>query len=292
MTTTADTDLAFAGPAALAGLVRDGEVHPRELVELYLRRIESLDPQLNAFRVVLAEQALAEADAVGRAGPLAGEQARPVFFPALGHLALEHLGGPRVEAQEFREPFGRDDHRRDLVQRGHGGRTDTSGQRGPLPHHVPLAADGEDLLSAVGVRDADLNPARVDDRHLGGVLARMTEHRPGPEELLHPGGRQRLPLGVGQRVPEAPHGGSLPAHAARGHRNIRDLTCDLACVPHRTGRVGSLVPFHGQPVPKPLALTMPGARASPRGKSAAARLVGCGTISRVALVWLVYARRR
>jgi len=72
VTTTADTDLAFAGPAALAGLVRDGEVHPRELVELYLRRIESLDPQLNAFRVVLAEQALAEADAVGRTGPLAG----------------------------------------------------------------------------------------------------------------------------------------------------------------------------------------------------------------------------
>ncbi len=72
MTTTADTDLAFAGPAALAGLVRDGQVHPRELVELYLRRIESLDPRLNAFRVVLGEQALADADRVNRTGPLAG----------------------------------------------------------------------------------------------------------------------------------------------------------------------------------------------------------------------------
>ncbi len=72
MTTTADTDLAFAGPAALAGLVRDGQVQPRELVELYLRRIESLDPQLNAFRVVLADEALAEADRIDRTGPLAG----------------------------------------------------------------------------------------------------------------------------------------------------------------------------------------------------------------------------
>jgi amidase len=72
VTTTADTDLAFAGPGALAGMVRDGAVAPRELVELFLRRIESLDPQLNAFRVVLAEQALAEAGQVDRTGPLAG----------------------------------------------------------------------------------------------------------------------------------------------------------------------------------------------------------------------------
>jgi amidase len=72
MTATADIDLAFAGPAALAALVRRGEVRPRELVELYLRRIEALDPQLNAFRVTLAEQALAEADAGGAEGALAG----------------------------------------------------------------------------------------------------------------------------------------------------------------------------------------------------------------------------
>ncbi len=72
MTDTAHTDLAFAGPAALAAMVRAGEVSPRELVELYLRRIESFDPQLNAFRVLRAEEALAEADQVDRSGPLAG----------------------------------------------------------------------------------------------------------------------------------------------------------------------------------------------------------------------------
>jgi amidase len=72
MTATADTDLVFAGPGALAAKVRSGEVAPRELVELCLARIEALDPKLNAFRVVRAEQALAEAEQVDRSGPLAG----------------------------------------------------------------------------------------------------------------------------------------------------------------------------------------------------------------------------
>ncbi|MGZ4193159.1 MAG: amidase family protein, partial [Solirubrobacteraceae bacterium] len=72
MTATADTDLAFAGPGAQAAMVRSGEVTPRELVELYLRRIEALNPKLNAFRVLRAEQALAEAEQVDRSGTLAG----------------------------------------------------------------------------------------------------------------------------------------------------------------------------------------------------------------------------
>jgi amidase len=75
MTATADHELAFSGPAALAKLVRDGQVRPRELVELCLRRIESIDPGLNAFRVVLADQALDEADRLEHtdcAGSLAG----------------------------------------------------------------------------------------------------------------------------------------------------------------------------------------------------------------------------
>ncbi|HEX4805199.1 MAG TPA: amidase [Conexibacter sp.] len=56
------TDLAFAGIARQAELVRAGEVSPRELVELYLERIERIDPRLNAVRIVFAERALAEAD--------------------------------------------------------------------------------------------------------------------------------------------------------------------------------------------------------------------------------------
>jgi amidase len=55
-------DLAFAGIARQAELVAAGEVSSRELVELYMKRIERFDGQLNAFRVVFSERALMEAD--------------------------------------------------------------------------------------------------------------------------------------------------------------------------------------------------------------------------------------
>lgn len=67
-----DEDLAFAGPGKLADLVRRQEVHPRELVELCLRRIEALNQRLNAFRVVLAEEATAAAETAPTDGILAG----------------------------------------------------------------------------------------------------------------------------------------------------------------------------------------------------------------------------
>ena len=57
----ADDEIAFAGAARQAEMVRAGEVSPTELVRLCLDRIERLDPQLNSFRVVLAERALLEA---------------------------------------------------------------------------------------------------------------------------------------------------------------------------------------------------------------------------------------
>ena len=51
----------FEGVAAQAELIRRGEVSARELVETSLERIERLDPELNAFGAVYAEQAVAEA---------------------------------------------------------------------------------------------------------------------------------------------------------------------------------------------------------------------------------------
>src|SRR4051795_2676586 len=56
------TELAYAGAAQQARLIAAGEVSAREVVGAVLRRIERLDPHLNAFRVVLPERALAEAD--------------------------------------------------------------------------------------------------------------------------------------------------------------------------------------------------------------------------------------
>jgi amidase len=94
-TATERRELAFAGVARQVEMVRGGAVTPRELVETALERIAELDPRLNSFRTVLAEQALREADgAAGRIG--AGED-----LPLLGvPFAVKDdtpLGGePRV----------------------------------------------------------------------------------------------------------------------------------------------------------------------------------------------------
>lgn len=60
--TLAETEVAFAGAARQAEMVRAGEVSPSELVRLCLERIERLDGQLNAFRVVFGEKARLEAE--------------------------------------------------------------------------------------------------------------------------------------------------------------------------------------------------------------------------------------
>ncbi|MEJ7788722.1 MAG: amidase [Thermoleophilaceae bacterium] len=71
-------DLAYAGAARQAELIRAGEVSSRELVEVLLERIERIDPEINAYRIVMAERALADADeADGRRS--AGEE-----LPLLG----------------------------------------------------------------------------------------------------------------------------------------------------------------------------------------------------------------
>jgi amidase len=76
-------ELAFAGIAQQAELLRTRQVSSRELVGVYLERIERIDPALNAFREVFVRSALddaAEADeriAAGESLPLSGV---PVAF--------------------------------------------------------------------------------------------------------------------------------------------------------------------------------------------------------------------
>lgn len=59
------SELAFAGPLRHAELIKGKEISATELVQLFLDRIERIDPQLNAFRTVMAERALAEAKQAG-----------------------------------------------------------------------------------------------------------------------------------------------------------------------------------------------------------------------------------
>lgn len=62
---TQTSDLLLRPADELANLVRSGEVSARELVQASLDRIEELDPKINAFVDVFAEDALAAADDIG-----------------------------------------------------------------------------------------------------------------------------------------------------------------------------------------------------------------------------------
>ena len=50
-------------------MIRTGELSARELVEKSLRRIDALEPQVNAFTHVAHDAALAAADEIGAADP-------------------------------------------------------------------------------------------------------------------------------------------------------------------------------------------------------------------------------
>ncbi|MCH7800593.1 MAG: amidase, partial [Chloroflexi bacterium] len=72
-------ELVFLSATELASKIRHKEVSPVEAVEAYLERITEIDPKLNAYITVLADEALAEARqsesdiAAGRIkGPLHG----------------------------------------------------------------------------------------------------------------------------------------------------------------------------------------------------------------------------
>jgi amidase len=105
------SDLAFAGAARQAELVRKGEVSSRELVQLSLDRIAEHDPVLNSFRLVFAERALTEADqadARRKAGderpllgvPIAIKDDQDIKGEVTAKGSIAH-GGPAAEDAEI-----------------------------------------------------------------------------------------------------------------------------------------------------------------------------------------------
>src|SRR3954452_1472945 len=65
----AATDLLYRPVTELAASVRSGEITARELVQASLDRIEEVNPKVNAFVDVFADEALAEADGIGPDDP-------------------------------------------------------------------------------------------------------------------------------------------------------------------------------------------------------------------------------
>ena len=58
MTATTATELWRLGASELAGVIRSGQASSREVIEAHLRRIDTVNPVINAVVLVLAEQAL------------------------------------------------------------------------------------------------------------------------------------------------------------------------------------------------------------------------------------------
>ncbi len=73
-----EIDLAFTPAIEQAQLIRRREVSPLELVELYLERIERLNPQLGSYFTVTADLAIADAQA--KTEILANTSELPPFF--------------------------------------------------------------------------------------------------------------------------------------------------------------------------------------------------------------------
>ena len=80
-------ELAFAPALELAARIRAREVSPVELVELYLARIERIDPQLNSYVTVDADGALAAAHAAEAASPEAPFHGVPIPIKDLNETA-------------------------------------------------------------------------------------------------------------------------------------------------------------------------------------------------------------
>ncbi len=82
-----DTDLCFASATEIRDLIRTQEVSITELTELFCRRIEDLNPKLNAYLALCLDQAMEEArtaqDAVQKGGPLGELHGIPISIKDL-----------------------------------------------------------------------------------------------------------------------------------------------------------------------------------------------------------------
>ncbi|MGY2076331.1 MULTISPECIES: amidase [unclassified Blastococcus] len=92
---TADDELCTRPATELAALVRRREVSARELLEAHLRRIERVNPRVNAIVTLDAEAARAAADAAD-AAQAAGEPLGPLHGLPVAHKDTHATGGMRT----------------------------------------------------------------------------------------------------------------------------------------------------------------------------------------------------
>ncbi len=157
-------EIAFAGAARQAELLRAGEISPTELVRLHLERIERLDPQLNAFRVVLAEQALLEAEQAE--ARLRGGDERPLLGVPVAIKDESEVAGQvkMLGTDAFEEPAKADS---EMVRRLRAAGAIVVG----LTHLPELAICGFTESATWGVTRNPWNPQRTPGGSSGGSAA-------------------------------------------------------------------------------------------------------------------------
>ena len=99
------TDIPFLSVAELAGFIERKEITPVDVVGAYLKRIEDVNPKLNAFITVLKEQALQEA-ASATSQIANGRYLGPLHGIPVGVKDQIHTRGIRTtDASKLREHF-------------------------------------------------------------------------------------------------------------------------------------------------------------------------------------------
>src|SRR5580704_12791169 len=92
MSPTNPIDLCFLPARELAARIRRRDISPVEVVETYLRRIEERNPAINAYTLVLGEQAM-EAARAAEAAIMAGQPLGPLHGVPVAIKDLDDVAG-------------------------------------------------------------------------------------------------------------------------------------------------------------------------------------------------------
>ena len=102
MSIESETELCFTPASELASLIHRGKLSPVELVDAVLLRIERVDPEVNAYCLVDAEQARADA-ARAEATITADQPVGPLHGVWASPSCVDRLGQPRSESTDDSE---------------------------------------------------------------------------------------------------------------------------------------------------------------------------------------------
>ena len=93
----AATDVWRMGAVELAGAIRSRLASSREVIEAHLRRIEAVNPSVNAITILLADQALEAATAADRAIAAGGDQPPLLGVPFTVKGNIDLAGSPTTQ---------------------------------------------------------------------------------------------------------------------------------------------------------------------------------------------------